>query len=325
MRAAVAVAQHPDDPLSGLVLTEWPDPAPRPGWTRVRVRAASLNPHDTWTLRGIGHPADRIPIVLGCDAAGVTDDGREVVIHPVIGDAARGSGDQTLDPQRALLSETFDGALAEQLLVPDALIVDKPPALSFAEAAALGVTWATAYRMLFTRAGLQAGHRVLVQGASGGVASAAIALASVTGARVYATARTEAKRQFALECGASAAFEPGARLPERVDVVIETVGDATWAHSLRALRPGGIVVVAGATSGGMPPADLQRIFYQQLRIAGSTGCTRSEFEAMLRTLEVTGVRPRIETIPFDEIPTGFARLLNGDVLGKLVVNFAASP
>ncbi|GAA5036090.1 zinc-binding dehydrogenase [Microbacterium fluvii] len=321
MRAAVAVAQHPDDPVAGLSLRELPDPVAQPGWTRVSVRAAALNPHDTWTLRGVGHPADRIPIVLGCDAAGVTDDGREVIVHPVMGDAAAGRGDQTLDPARALLSETIDGGLAEYLVVPDELIVPKPAGLSWAEAGALGVTWGTAYRMLFTRAGLTAGDRVLVQGASGGVGSAAIALARAAGARVYATARSEAKRAFALHCGAHAAFAPGARLPERVDVVIETVGEATWGHSLRALRPGGIVVIAGATSGGMPPAELQRVFYQQLRIAGSTGCTRSEFEAMLRLVEVAGIRPQVETLGFDDIPDGFRRLLAGDVLGKLVVEF----
>lgn len=321
MRAAVATDQDPNDPLSVLALQEVPTPVARAGWTRLRVRAAALNPHDTWTLRGVGHPSDRIPIVLGCDAAGVTDDGREVVVHPVLGDAVRGGGDQTLDPGRALLSETIDGALAEWLVVPDELIVPKPAGLSWAEAGALGVAWGTAYRMLFTRASLTAGDRVLVQGASGGVGSAAIMLARAAGARVYATARTEEKRRFAMECGAVEAWEPGTRLPERVDIVIETVGEATWAHSLRAMRPGGIVVVAGATSGGMPPAELQRVFYQQLRISGSTGCTRSEFEAMLRLVEVTGIRPPVETIRFDDIPRGFARMLAGEMLGKLVVEF----
>lgn len=320
MRAAVAVAQDPDDPIAGLELTERPEPEAPAGWTRIRVKAASLNPHDTWTLRGVGHPPERIPIVLGCDAAGVTDDGREVLVHPVWGDALRGGGDQTLDPQRALLSETIDGALADYLIVPDQMVVPKPAELAFAEAACLGVTWGTAFRMLFTRAGLTAGDRVLVQGASGGVASAAIALASAAGARVYATARTEAKRNFALECGAVEALPSGERLPERVDIVVETVGEATWGHSLRSLRPGGTVVIAGATSGGMPPAELNRVFYQQLRIIGSTGCTRPEFEALLRFLLATGTRPKLEVIGFEGISQGFARLLAGDVLGKLVVD-----
>lgn len=320
MRAAVAISQDPDEPLGGLQITTRADPEPRPGFTRVRVRAASLNPHDTWTLRGIGHPPERIPIILGCDAAGVTDDGREVVVYPVMGDAARGGGDSTLDPQRSLLSETIDGTLADYVLLPESMIVPKPGSLGFAEAACLGVAWGTAYRMLFTRAGVKAGDRVLVQGASGGVASAAISLARAAGAMVYATARSEQKRTFALECGASEALEPGARLPERVDAVIETVGEATWSHSLRALRPGGTIVVAGATSGAMPPAELQRVFYQQLRIVGSTGCTLPEFKSLLRLVDTTGVRPHLETISFDEIPSGFQRLLDGDVLGKIVVD-----
>lgn len=321
MRAAIAVSQDPSDPLAGLRLTEKPEPSPRPGWTKVTVKAASLNPHDTWTLRGVGHPAEKLPIVLGCDAAGVTEDGRAVVIHPVMGDAGRGRGDQTLDPNRALLSETIDGALADVLLVPDAMVVDMPPSLTFVEAACLGVAWGTAFRMLFTRAHVQPGDRVLVQGASGGVASAAISLAAAAGATVFATARTEAKRKFALDAGAHGAFEPGSRLPHRVDVVVETVGEATWGHSLRALRPGGTIVIAGATSGAMPPADLQRIFYQQLSVIGSTGCTRTEFEGLLRMLDSTGVRPRAEALAFEEIPGGYRRLLDGDVMGKLVVDF----
>ena len=322
MRAAIAVAQSDTEPLTGLELTHTADPEPGPGWTRIHLKAASLNPHDTWTLRGIGHPAERLPIILGCDGAGVTDDGREVVIHPVHGDALRGGGDQTLDPRRALLSETMDGTLAETIVVPDSMVVDKPASLSFVEAACLGVAWGTAFRMLFTRAGVQAGDRVLVQGGSGGVASAAISLAAAAGARVYATARSEEKRQFALQCGAHAVFEPGARLPERVDVVVETVGEATWGHSLRALRPGGIVVVAGATSGAMPAAELNRVFYQQLSVIGSTGCTRQEFEGLLRFLDTSGLRPPVETIGFADIPSGFQRLLDGQVLGKLVVDLS---
>lgn len=324
MRAAVAIAQNADDPLSGLVLrSDQPAPEAPAGWTRLRVHAAALNPHDLWTLKGIGHPADRIPIVLGCDAAGVTDDGRAVVVHPVLGDPDRGAGDVTLDPERALLSETIDGALADYIVVPDGCVVDLPEWLSFEQAAALPVAWGTAYRMLFTQARVKAGDRILVQGASGGVASAAISLASAAGAKVFATARTRAKRDYALECGASEALEPGARLPERVDTVIETVGEATWRHSLRALRPGGTIVIAGATSGSMPAADLSRVFYQQLRILGSTGCTRSEFESLLRMLGTTGLRPRLEpSIGFDGIPAGFRRMLTGDVLGKIIVSMA---
>jgi len=321
VQAVVAIAQDPQDPLSCIELRDVPEPVERPGWTRILLKAASLNPHDLWTLRGVGHPPENIPIVLGCDGAGVTDDGREVIIHPVLGDPNRGGGDLTLDPKRALLSESIDGSLAECILVPNACVVPKPEWLSFVEAATLGVVWGTAYRMLFTRGHLTAGDRVLVQSASGGVASAAIALAAVAGARVYATARSAEKRAHAMDRGAFAAVETGARLPERVDLVIETVGEATWAHSLRATKPGGTIVIAGATSGAMPPADLQRVFYQQLSIVGSTGCTRPEFEALLQLMETTGVRPHVDSvIPMSDVVAGYQRLLDGDVLGKLVVS-----
>ncbi|WP_010119579.1 zinc-binding dehydrogenase [Corynebacterium nuruki] len=320
MRAAVATAQNYEDPFAGLELTEVPTPTAPTGWTRIRLRAAALNPHDLWTLRGVGHPADRIPIILGCEGAGVTDDGREVVVYPVLGDANRGGGDSTLDPERALMSETVNGTLADYVVVPDEMVVEKPVSISFTEAACLGVAWGTAYRMLFTRGEVKPGSRVLVQGGNGGVASAAIVLAKQAGAVVYATARTAEKREFAASCGADVVLASGERVPERVDVVIETIGEATWRHSLRALRPGGRIVIAGATSGGMPPAELERVFYQQLSVIGSTGCTRGEFEAMLRAIDVGGARPHTASIGFEEIPDGYRRMLAG-TSGKIVVEF----
>ncbi|SFM64607.1 NADPH:quinone reductase [Streptomyces sp. cf124] len=283
--------------------------------------ASSLNMHDVWTLRGVGHPPDRLPIVLGCDAAGYDDDGNEVIVHPVLGDPDAGRGDETLDPGRALLSERHDGAFAEYLTVPARNLVPKPSWLSFDEAACLPVAWTTAYRMLFTQARITAGDRVLVQGAGGGVASAAIRLALAAGAVVYATSRSADKRAEAVSWGARAAVAPGERLPERVDVVIETVGEATWSHSLKSLRPGGTVVIAGATSGMNPPADLGRIFYLQQRVLGSTGGTRAELLALLRLMEATGVRPVIDrTLPLAEIHKGFQLMIDGGLTGKLVVH-----
>ncbi|MET9478323.1 zinc-binding dehydrogenase [Streptomyces sp. NPDC002922] len=320
MLAAVAVRQDPADPLSGLELREVAAPVAPPGWTVVRVVAAALNHHDIWTLRGVGHPADRLPMVLGCDAAGYDEDGNEVVVHPVIGDPQAGGGDETLDPGRALLSERHDGAFAEFLCVPRRNLIPKPAALSFAEAACLPVAWLTAYRMLFTRAQVRPGDRVLVQGAGGGVASAAIALARAAGAKVYATSRSKAKLDAALEMGAHVAVPTGERLPDKVDVVVETVGEATWAHSLRALRAGGTVVVAGATSGANPPADLNRVFYLQQRVLGSTGGTRQEFVSLLRFMESAGVRPRIDReIPLTAIHEGFRAMMDGEVTGKVIV------
>lgn len=323
MLAAVAHAQNPNDPLACLELREVPTPVAPAGWVRVKVKASSLNMHDVWTLRGVGHDPKNIPIILGCDVAGVTDDGREVIIYPVIADPDAGNGDETLDPNRALLSEQHDGGFAEYIVVPERCLIPKPEQLSFEEAACLPVAWSTAYRMLFTQGQLKAGDRVLVQGAGGGVASAAIALAAAAGATVYATSRTAEKRSLALELGAHEAFESGARLPERVDLVIETVGEATWAHSLRCLRPGGTIVIAGTTSGTSPEADLGRIFYQQLRVLGSTGSTRHEMVAMLRMLSTTGLRPRIDRVlPLERIHEGFAAMMAGETNGKIVITVA---
>jgi NADPH:quinone reductase-like Zn-dependent oxidoreductase len=320
MYAAVAVSQSADDPLSGLVLRDVPTPEARPGWALVRVTASSLNMHDLWTLRGVGHAPEDLPRILGCDAVGYDALGNPVVVHPVIASSDRGNGDETLDPQRALLSEKHDGAFAEWLLVPERNLVPKPEGLSFDEAACLPVAWGTAYRMLFTQAQIKAGDRVLVQGAGGGVASAAIKLAGAAGAVVYATSRSASKLELAESWGARG-VESGGRLPERVDVVVETVGEATWSHSLKSLRPGGTVVIAGATSGMNPPADLGRVFYLQQRILGSTGCTRSELVAMLRMLEATGVRPVIDrAMPLDEIHKGFQLMADGDLAGKVVIH-----
>ncbi|MDL9978683.1 zinc-binding dehydrogenase [Microbacterium sp. ASV49] len=323
MRAVRAVSQDYDEPLSGLRLEDVPEPIPPAGWTMVRVAAAALNPHDVWTLRGVGHPAERIPITLGCDAAGWDEAGNPVVIYPTLGDPDAGFGDITFDPARGLLSETVDGTLAEKVAVPRGHLAPKPEFLSFEEAAALPVTFGTAYRMLFTRGRLVPGQRVLVQGAAGGVSSAAILLARAAGAEVYATSRTEAGRAFAASLGAIA-LETGARLPELVDLVIETVGEATWAHSLRVLRRGGAVVIAGATSGAMPSADLARVFFNQLSVVGSTGCTFDEFTRMLRFVTTHGIRPPVaEVIGIDEAPRGFSRLIEGGVMGKIVVRIAS--
>ena len=320
MLAAVAISQDPTDPLSGLELQDVPIPDAAPGWSRVQVVASSLNMHDLWTLRGVGHPAEQLPRILGCDAAGYDEAGRRVVVYPVIASPDRGHGDETLDPQRALLSEQHDGAFAEHLTVPTRNLLPVPDELSLDEAACLPVAWGTAYRMLFTQARIRAGDRVLVQGAGGGVASAAIKLALGAGAVVYATSRSEDKLALAEEWGARGVLT-GGRLPERVDVVIETVGEATWSHSLKCLRPGGTVVVAGATSGMNPPADLGRVFYLQQRILGSTGCTLVEMQGLLRMMAATGVRPVIDrTMPLSEIHKAFQLMIDGDLAGKVVIH-----
>jgi NADPH:quinone reductase-like Zn-dependent oxidoreductase len=297
-----------------------PDTVVPEGWVRVHVRAASLNHHDLWSLKGVGLREEQLPMILGGDAAGVLDDGAAVIVHEVIGDPAAGGGDETLDPKRSLLSEKHPGTLAETVAVPARNVVPKPDALTFEEAACLPTAWLTAYRMLVTKSGLKPGDTVLVQGAGGGVATAAITLGKALGYRVWATSRDEAKRVRAVELGADEAFESGARLPERVDAVIETVGEATWAHSLRALRPGGTIVVSGSTSGPNPPADLARVFFLQLNVVGSTMGTREELEALVALLVETGLRPTIDAV-FDlrDARSAFERLASGDVVGKIVL------
>jgi NADPH:quinone reductase-like Zn-dependent oxidoreductase len=257
-------------------------------------------------------------MILGCDAAGVDEDGNEVVVHAVITDDSW-RGDETLDPKRSLLSEKHQGALAERVAVPRHNLVPKPPELSFEEAACLPTAWLTAYRMLFTRGPVVPGMTVLVQGATGGVATALTVLARAGGARVWVTSRSEEKRARALELGADQAFESGARLPERVDAVMETVGQATWAHSLRALKPGGTVVVSGATSGHAPPAELSRVFFLQLSVIGSTMGTRDELERLIRFCVERDIRPAIHAVlPLAEASAGFKSMLEGDIVGKIV-------
>jgi NADPH:quinone reductase-like Zn-dependent oxidoreductase len=316
--AVYAASIDAEDPLSGLQIGERPEPSVPEGWTTVEVRAASLNHHDLWSLRGVGLGEDALPMILGCDAAGFDEDGHEVVVHSVISDPAW-RGDETLDPRRSILSERHAGTFAERVAVPRRNLVPKPPELSFAEAACLPTAWLTAYRMLFTRAGVAPGATVLVQGAGGGVATALIVLARAAGLRVWATSRSESKRARAVELGADDAFEPGARLPERVDAVMETVGAATWEHSLKALKPGGTLVISGATSGADPPAGLTRVFFLQLSVVGSTMGTRDELERLVRLCVERDVRPVVEaTMPLSQAREAFASLAAGDVFGKIV-------
>ncbi len=323
MLAAYAARTDPEDPLSGLEIGDRPEPEVPEGWTSVAVRAASLNHHDLWSLRGVGLPADRLPMILGCDAAGVDEDGREVVVHAVISDPAW-KADETMDPRRSLLSERHPGTLAERVAVPRRNVVPKPVELSFEEAACLPTAWLTAYRMLFTRADLPPGSTVLVQGAGGGVATAAIVLGAAGGLRVWVTSRSEDKRERAVGLGADAAFAPGERLPERVDAVLETVGAATWSHSVKSLRPGGTLVVSGVTSGDAAPAELTRIFFLQLSVVGSTMGTRDELARLVRFCADRGLHPLVHSsMPLRDARDGFAAMAEGDLFGKVVFTVGA--
>lgn len=321
MRCVVAKSQDAEDPLGGLAVESMPLSSPEAGWRPVDVRAASLNHHDLWSLRGVALKPDLLPMVLGTDAAGVDGEGNRVLVHAVVGDP-HWVGEETLDPKRTLLSEKYPGTLAETVWVPARNIVPIPDDLTFADAAALPTAYLTAYRLLVGAAQVRPGQRVLIQGAGGGVSTAALLLARAMGAYVVVTSRDAERRERAHAAGAHQTVETGERI-EPVDAVIETVGEATWSHSLRSLKPGGVVAIAGATSGAMPPADLNRVFFRSLRVIGSTMGTLEQLQNLIAMLEATGLRPLVDSVhDFDDdhgVAAAFERLDSGQAFGKVVL------
>ena len=321
MHAIYAAGIDRDDPLAVLVIGDV-EPKPTPeDWVDVDVKAMSLNHHDVWALRGQALREEQVPMILGTDAAGIGPDGTPVVVHAVIGDPGRAEGgDETLDPTRSLLSEIYPGTFAERVRVPPRNLIPLPEGMDFTEAACLPTAYLTAYRMLATKSQTKPGDTVLIQGAGGGVATAAIVLAKAMGLRVWVTSRDPAKGAWARSIGAEEAFDIGARLPDRVDAVIETVGEATWSHSLKSLRPGGVVVVSGATSGAMPAADLNRVFFLQLQVVGSTMGTAEEFSQLVSLMRNADVKPIIDRIiPMDRAREGFTAMIEGELRGKVVM------
>ena len=345
MLAAYCASTGGDDPLANLAVGDQPRPRPAPGWAVVRVEAASLNHHDLWTLRGRSSQPIRPPQILGCDAAGVVEEygpdrpprtpepGTRVLVHSVITDgtcAECRDGRPLFCRSLALLSEgDHPGTHAELVAAPAVNLLPLPAAISAEAAACLPTAYLTAYRMLFTRARLQPGATVLIQGASGGVATAATLLACAAGITVVVTSRDPAKRDAALRLGAAAALAPDREAVRAVqamtdgrgaDAVLETVGRPTWELSLRAVRPGGAVVVSGATGGDDPPAQLTRIFWRQVDVLGSTMGTLAELERLLALVEATGLQPLIDrVVPLGDAAGAYARLAAGDQQGKLVL------
>ena len=337
-----------DDPLANLEVTEVEDPLPAPGEVLVAVGAAALNHHDLWTLRGVSSRPLTEPQVLGCDAAGTVlaygdgepppgcpPIGAAVVVHSLLScghcPACR-SGDDLHCPGMSMLSEPPNpGTFAERLVVPAANVLPLPANVDVATAACLPTAYLTAYRMLFVRAALRPGQCVLVHGATGGVASAAILMASACGLTVLATSRDPGKRDIAIGLGATAAFATDrdavrqvlAASDGGVDAVLDTVGEATWDFSLRVARPGGVVVVSGATSGPNPPAQLNRIFWRHLTIAGSTMGTRGELSRVVELCAGGRLRPLVDSVrPLADAAGAFAVLADGSRLGKVLLTTA---
>jgi NADPH:quinone reductase-like Zn-dependent oxidoreductase len=319
MLAAFVTSFDAGQPARALEVGSRPEPEPPPGWAVVDVRAASINHHDVFALRGVGLRSDRLPMILGCDASGVAEDGREVILHALIRSDGW-AGPELEDPRLSMLSERAQGTFAERVTVPRANLLDKPPDLTFGEASCLPTAWLTAYRMVVHQAAVPPGGTVLVQGAGGGMSAALVALAAAMGLRVWVTGRTEKKRAFALSQGADQAFEPGARLPAKVDAVFDSVGAATWTHSLQVLRPHGTLVVAGGTSGYEVTMNVGRVFSRQLRIQGSGMGTREDLADLIALCAGQGIRPAVQAeLPLAQARAGVAAVAASDVRGKIVL------
>ena len=322
-----AVRIHEDGGPEGLRYEDAPDPVPRAGEVLIELRAASLNHLDIWVRRGL--PSVPKPRILGADGAGVVvsgdgfEPGTPVVINP-----GRDHGDGRI----SVVGEHSDGTHAELIAVPSEQVYPLPDAIGFEQAAAFPLVFETAYRMLVTKAGLQAGEWVLIWGIGSGVSTAALAIAKALGAHAVVTSSSPAKLDRARKLGADAAFDHErddivAGVKEvcgGVHVVVEHVGEATWSRSLNAARQSGRIVVCGATSGPNPPAQLHRLWWKQLTVYGSTMGSREDFEAVYELVSSGRVEPVIdEVFPLAEAAAAHERLEAGEQLGKIVLRIPA--
>ena len=320
MFAVYAKEANFNNPLASVVVGERPEPVVPEGWVRVRVTHATLNRHDIFTLCGVTAQEQPIPfpMILGNDGAGLLDDGTPVAIYPLIGsDSWR--GDETLDPAWHVFSELVPGTMADYVAVPRRNAIPLPDGLSPLNAALLGTAWLTAYRALFTKSQLKPGETLLVQGASGGMATALIQMGRAAGFKVWATTRSEEGRKIALRLGADAVFSINEELPRRVDAVVDNVGAVTWAHSLRSLKRGGTLVVNGITTGGVAETDLLRIFVEQINIRGTIMGTLEEMKAMISFIVTAGIQPEVGVvIPMAEAREAIGSMIAGHTTGKTV-------
>jgi NADPH:quinone reductase-like Zn-dependent oxidoreductase len=305
------------------------DPEVGAGDVRVRPVASALNHMDLWVTRGL--PKPHLPHVPGCDVAGVVESvgagvdhvavGDEVVVNPAVSPVeavVQYGNDSPLGEGFAIVGEHRWGGHGELVVVPGRNVLPKPADRSWEECAAYPLATLTAWRML-RRARLQAGESVLIVGIGGGVSTAALSLAVRSGAVVYATSRDAAKQKRAVELGAAAAFDSNERFPVSVDVVVESVGPATWERSVRALKPGGRLVVCGGTSGPKVELNLPRLFFKQIEIIGSTMGSYQEF-AQVTDLVDQGLPVQVdEVLDLADYPRALAKLEAGEQLGKVVL------
>ncbi|QTP56549.1 zinc-binding dehydrogenase [Billgrantia sulfidoxydans] len=320
-------------------------PRRRPGEALLRLRAGTLNQVDLYMRNSGAGITHELPLVMGLDGAGVVEEidaeetrlavGQRVVIHPGVAcghcEFCR-RGDDVLCTRMKLLGEHIDGTFAEWISVPAQNVFPLPSHLDDVQAAAMGVNYLTAWRMLFTRARLKPWETVLVFGVGGGVSLAAMQLARSVGARVIVTSREDGKLEKALALGAHEAINGRTQDVARsvmaltggrgVDVVVENVGEAVWSSALKSLVRGGRLVTCGATSGDQPPADIKRIFIRQLQIIGSTSGTLAEFGELLAYVERHGITPVIDSIyPLEAIHQALDRLGADDRMGKVGLEF----
>jgi zinc-binding alcohol dehydrogenase/oxidoreductase len=323
-----AVRIHDDGGPEVLRYEDAPDPEPGPGEVLIELRAASLNHLDLWVRKGL--PSVPKPRILGADGAGVVAGLGEGVDGVAVGDRVVINPGVEQGDRIDVVGEHSDGTHAELIAVPAGNVYPLVDGLSFEEAAAFPLVFETAYRMLVTRARLEPDEWVLVWGVGGGVATAALAIAKALGARVLATSSSDAKLERARELGADATVNHAsgdvreeakqATGGRGIDVVVEHVGEATWATSLAVVRPGGRVVVCGATTGPNPPAQLHRVWWKQLDVLGSTMGTRADFEAVYELVASGRARPVVDTVfPLAEARAAHERLEAAEQFGKVVL------
>jgi NADPH:quinone reductase-like Zn-dependent oxidoreductase len=309
-----AIRIHEDGGPEVLRYEDAPDPVAEAGEVLVSLRAASLNHLDLWVRKGL--PSVPKPRILGADGAGFrVDTGERVVINPGLEHGA----------VITVVGEHTDGTHAQLIALPETNVFPLDDAIPFETAAAFPLVYETAYRMLVTKARLEAGEWVLIWGIGGGVATAAFEIARAVGARTLVTSSSDEKLGRAREWGADVAVghaDAAAAAKELggVDLVVETVGEATWKDSLGAVKPGGRITVCGATSGPNPPAQLHRFWWKQLTVYGSTMGTREDFLGAYELVRSGRARVHVDsTFPLAEARAAHERLERGEQLGKIVL------